>query len=98
MRQDQLPADRRDARDLDLAEKPLDMEFAGIAHPAMGQDRGLAGAVPGLGGEILAGIGKGPDRAGIVALVIGGGGSPYQEFGGFELDPALGERVLDALV
>src|SRR5205814_1893437 len=46
VRQDQLPADRRDARDLDLAEKPLDMKFARIAHAAMRQDRCLAGAVP----------------------------------------------------
>ena len=70
----------------------------GVAHAAMRQDRALAGAVPGLGGEVFGGVGIGADRGGIVAAVIGGGGAQHQQFGGFEFDPALGERVLDALV
>src|SRR2546423_530693 len=98
VRQDQLPADRGDAGDLDLAKKPLDVEFAGIAHAAMGQDRGLASAVPGLGGKIFGGVGEGTDLAGLLAAVIGGSGAQYQQLGGLQLDPALGERVLNALV
>src|SRR5260370_938478 len=61
----------------------------------MGQDRGLAGAVSGLAGEVFGGVGEG---AGLFAAVIGGGGTQYQELGGFQLDPALGQRMLDPLV
>src|SRR5580658_9390892 len=71
------------------------MVFARIAHAAMGQHRALAGAMPGLGGEVLGGVGEG---AGILATVIGGGGAVDQKLGRLQLDPALGERVLDALV
>ena len=98
VRQDQLRADRGDAGDLDLAEETLDMEFARVAHAAMRQDRGLAGAVPGLGGEIFCRIRKGADRRRVVAPVIGCGRPKHQQFGRFKFDPAFRERVLDALV
>src|SRR5205085_193395 len=49
----------------------LDLKFAGIAHAAMRQDRGFAGAVTRLGGEILGGVRKGADRAGLISTVVG---------------------------
>src|SRR5258708_112875 len=54
--QDQLFADRRDARDHDLAQEALDMELLGVAVAAMGQDGALAGLVGGAGAEILGGV------------------------------------------
>src|SRR5271169_5210096 len=81
--QDQLRADRRDAGDLDLATIALDMVLAGIAHAAMGHDRGLAGAEPGLGGAVFGGVGV---SAGLLAAVIGGGGAQYHQLGRLELD------------
>jgi hypothetical protein len=56
MKQDQLGADRRDARDQDLAQIALDMIFLGVAEAAMGHDRLLAGLEAGLAREILRGI------------------------------------------
>ena len=93
--QDQLRADGRDAGDLDLAEIALDMVLAGVAHAAMGHDRGLAGAVAGLGGAVFGGVGIG---AGLLAAVIDGRRPQHHQLGRLELDPALGERVLDRLV
>src|SRR5207302_8760412 len=71
MRQDQLRHHRRDAGDLGFAEIALDVEFLGVAHPAMGQHRGLASAGASFACKILGGVGKGPR---LLALVIGGGG------------------------
>src|SRR5215468_7112342 len=94
----ELRADGGDAGDLDFAEVALDMVFAGVAHAAMRHDRGLAGTEPGFGGAVLGGIGPGADRAGVVVAVVAGGSPQYHQFGRFELDPALGEQVLDRLV
>src|SRR5581483_3237235 len=59
---------------------------------------GRAGARPGLAGIVLGGVGIGADEVGVVVPVIGGGGAQHQQLGRLQFDPALGERVLDALV
>src|SRR5258708_38593856 len=55
--QDELFAYRRDARDQDLAQEALDVEFLGIAVAAVGQDGVLAGVVGVARAEILGRIG-----------------------------------------
>src|SRR5882757_7631247 len=51
--QDQLRADRGDARDEGLAQVTLDMEFLGVAEAAMGHHPLLAGVEAGFGGEVF---------------------------------------------
>src|SRR5437763_386167 len=80
-------ADRRDPGDLDFAEIALDMVLTGVAHAAMRQHRRLAGAMPGLCGEVFGGI---SERAGLLAGIVGGGGAQGQQLGRLQLDPALG--------
>src|SRR5581483_2896779 len=98
VRQDELGHHRGDAGDLAFAEEALDVEFLGIAHPAMGQHRGFAGLGADLAGIIFGGVGVGADHLRLVVRVIGGGGAQYQQLGRLQLDPAFGERVLDTLV
>src|SRR6266851_6615658 len=69
--QDQLLADRRDARDQDFAQEALDMELLGVAVAAMGQDGAFAGLVGGAGAEILGGVRLG---AALLAGVVEPGG------------------------
>src|SRR5882757_1135395 len=51
--QDQLRADRGDARDQGFAQVTFDMEFLGVAEAAMGHHRLLAGVEAGFGGEVF---------------------------------------------
>ena len=46
----------------DFAEIALDVKLAGVAHAAMRQHAGLAGAMPRFGGEILGGVGEGAEH------------------------------------
>jgi hypothetical protein len=71
------------------------MEFAGIAHAAMGQDRPLAGVVAGLGAKVFGGVGFG--SAGL-ARVIESGGAQHHQPGRLQFGPALRQRVLDRLI
>jgi 3-oxoacyl-[acyl-carrier protein] reductase len=93
--QDELAADRRDARNHDLAQIPLDVKFLGVAESPMGHDRLLAGFETGLAGEIFRGIGRGARRP---ALVVLPGRRKGHQPGGLQLHPVLGERMLDRLV
>src|SRR6185312_12254434 len=78
--QDQLLADRRDARDHDLAQEALDVELLGVAVAAMGQDRPFAGVVGGTGAEILRRIGLG---AAVLLVVVQPGALEGEQVGGF---------------
>src|SRR5258707_10183649 len=66
--QDQLRADRRDARNQGFAQIAFDMKFLGIAEAAMGHHRLLARLKPGFAGEIFCGIGRGAARHALVVL------------------------------
>src|SRR6185436_5633636 len=55
--QDELLADRRDARDHDLAQEAFDVKLLGVAVAAMREDRPLAGVVGVARAEILGRIG-----------------------------------------
>src|SRR5258708_12717674 len=58
--ENELRADRRDARDQGFAQIALDMKFFGIAEAAMGHHALFAGVKPGLSGEIFCGIAPRP--------------------------------------
>src|SRR5260370_17082770 len=60
--ENELRADRRDARDQGFAQIALDMKFLGIAEAAMGHHGLLAGMKAGSSGEIFSGIGPSPPR------------------------------------
>ena len=64
--QDQLRADRRDARDHRLAQIALDVKFLGVAHTAMRHHRGLTGRRTRLRRQDICGIGFGAARLGPV--------------------------------
>src|ERR1700682_4966333 len=55
--ENELRADRGDARDQRLAQIALDMKFLGVAEAAMGHYGLLAGLKTGFGSEIFRGIG-----------------------------------------
>src|SRR4051812_23608379 len=65
--EDQLLADRRDARDHDLAQEAFHVKLLGVAVAAMRQDRALAGVVGVASAEILGGIRLG---AALVPVVV----------------------------
>src|SRR6516162_1244211 len=71
------------------------MGYAREYHVAMRHHCRLASTKPGLGGAIFSGVGVG---AGLFATVIRGRCAQHHQLRCFELDPALGERVLDRLV
>ena len=81
---------RRNPRDHDLPQIALDVEFLGIAHPAVGEDGGLTGMEGGFGCQIFGGIGLG--RTGQVAIVEGRR-LHHHQVGCFELHPASRQRV-----
>src|SRR5882672_230413 len=56
--ENELWADRGDARDQRLAQIALDVEFLGVAEAAMGHDGLLAGVEAGLSREIFRRIGR----------------------------------------
>src|ERR1700682_4115871 len=68
--ENELRADRGDARDQRLAQIALDMKFLGVAEAAMGHYGLLAGLKTGFGSEIFRGIG-GPDRGACPDLIAG---------------------------
>ena len=93
--QDQVRRDRRNPHDQRLAQVALDVEFLGVAHAAVGHQRGFARLEARLAGEILGGVGLDAAR---LAGVVERGRLERHQVGGFELHPAGGERMLDRLV
>ncbi len=93
--ENQLRADRRDARDHHLAQITLDMVFLGVAEAAMGHDRLLAGLEAGLGSQVFRGIGRGTARQ---ALVVLPGRRQGHHPCRLQLHPVFRQRVLDRLI
>src|ERR1700730_15394121 len=66
--ENELRADRGDARDQGFAQVTLDVKLLGVAEAAMGHDRLLAGVKTRFGCEIFRGIGRRPTRQTLVVL------------------------------
>src|SRR5258708_906424 len=56
--ENELRADRGDARDQGFAQIAFDMKFLGIAEAAVGHHRLLASLEAGFGGEVFRGVGR----------------------------------------
>src|SRR3954452_24304313 len=70
--ENELRADRRDARDQGFPQIALDVIFLGVAEAAMGHDRLFAGVETGFGRKILGGIGGRTAWHALVVLPAGG--------------------------
>src|SRR6266404_5877332 len=93
--ENELRADRGDARDQGFAQVALDVKFLGVAEAAVSHHGLLAGLKAGFGGEIFRGIGRWTTRQ---ALIVLPARRQRHQPGRFQLHPVLGERMLDRLV
>src|SRR4051795_9976544 len=93
--ENELRADRRDARDQGFPQIALDVIFLGVAEAAMRHDGLFAGVEAGLRSEIFGGIGG---RAAWHALVVLPARAQHHHPRGFQLHPVPGQRMLDALI
>src|SRR6266851_767712 len=93
--ENELRADRGDARDQGFAQIALDMKLPRVAEAAVGHHGLLASLEAGFGGEIFRGIGRG---AAWHALIVLPTRRQRHQPRRLELDPVLRERMLDRLV
>src|SRR5688572_6156438 len=93
--EDQLRADRRDARDHHLAKVALDVVLLRIAIAAVRHDGGLAGIETRFAREVFRRVGL---RTAGLAHIVERRRLHRHQARGLELHPALRERMLDALV
>src|SRR6267378_1234674 len=93
--ENELRADRRDARDQGFPQITLDVIFLGVTEAAMRHDSLLAGVEAGFRCEIFRSIGG---RAALHALIVLPACAQHHHPRSFQLHPVLRQRVLNALI
>src|SRR2546430_6346000 len=93
--EDELLRDRREPGDRDFAEQPLDVILLGVAEAAMGHDGLPRGIMTGARAEKFCTVGFGAARP---AIVVEPGGARRHLPCRLQIHPALGQRMLNALV
>src|ERR1700730_11656395 len=93
--ENELRADRRDARDQGFAKVTLDVKLLGVTKTAMGHNRLLAGGIAGFGGEIFCRVGG---RAAGQSLIVLPARRQRHQPRRLEFHPVLCQRMLDRLV
>src|SRR3984893_10721153 len=93
--ENELRADRGDARDQGFAQVTLDMKFLGVAEAAMGHHSLLARLKAGFASEIFCGVRR---RSAGQALIILPACRQRHQPRRLQLHPVFGQRMLDRLV
>src|ERR1700760_1276205 len=90
--ENELRADRRDARDQGFTQVTLDVKFLGVAEAAMGHDSLLAGLKARFPCKIFGGVGRRPARQPLIVLPAR---RHRHQPGRLQFHPVLRQRMLD---